>query len=223
MHRPVQLPNESASCLAACIFPLCRRWSFELPRIPDPSASQSMNLRVAPHLLFCDASESLMRPRYARIPHLPALPTVSSRVAPRSLIPGCHCWMAPRVASHSAPSGGAIAASANHSAGCPAACLTSCGHGWADVTPRLKANLASPAWPRMNLCLLPAPAHSPLALDAISIELQTPCRHRPGARALNRILHRPASKELRFQFPGGHQLRRSLGRSNLWKQVQKRN
>ena len=169
----------------------------------------------------CPASPLLRRLRVsdasavARIPHLPALPTVNSRVAPRARSPGCHRRMAPRVASHSAPSGGAIAAYT----GCPA----SCSYGWADVTPRLKANLASPAWPRMNLCLRPAPAHSRLALDAISIELQTPCRYRPGTRALNRILHRPASKELRFQFPGGHQLMRSLGRSNLWKQVQKRN
>ena len=69
-----------------------------------PSAlwrAQRVNLRVAPHLLCCDASES---PRLrdsdasavARSPHLhlPALPAVSSRVAPRSLIPGCHRRMA---------------------------------------------------------------------------------------------------------------------------------
>jgi hypothetical protein len=74
----------------------------------------------------------------------------------------------------------------------------------------------------MNLCFRPAPAHSRLALDAIRLNLKLPAvaglEH-----ARDRILHRPASGELRFQFPGGHQLRRSVGQSNLWKQVQKQN
>ena len=155
-----------------------------------------------------------MRPRVAPQPHLPALPMVSPRVAPRARSLGYPWRMATRVASHSTPSGGAIAASA----GCPA----SCGYGWADLTPRLKANLASPAWPWMNLCFPPAPAHSLLALDAITIEPRTSLPLPAGSAALNRILHRSASVELRFQFPGGHQLERSLDRSNLWKQVEKR-
>jgi len=155
-----------------------------------------------------------MRPRVAPQPHLPAVPTVSPQGTPRALSPGCHWRMALRVASYSAPSGGAIATST----GCPA----SCGHGWADVTPRLKANLASPARPRMNLCFLPAPAHSRLTLDAISIEPRTPLPAPDWSVARDRILHRPASRKLRFQFPGGHQLMSTIGRANLWKQVQKR-
>ncbi len=112
--------------------------------------AQPMNLRVSPHLLS-SATPSNAR-AVARTAHLPVLPTVSLRVAPHSLSPGCRWRLAPRVSSHSSPSRGALAASANHSAGCPAARLTSCSYGWADVTPRLKSNLASPAWPRMNLC-----------------------------------------------------------------------
>src|ERR1035437_7132699 len=106
-----------------------------------------------------------MRPRVAPQPHLPALPMVSPRVAPRARSLGYPWRMAPRVASHSTPSDGAIAAST----GCPA----SRSYGWADLTPRLKANLASPARPWMNLCFLPAPAHSLLALDVISLEPRT--------------------------------------------------
>jgi len=150
--------------------------------------AQSVNLRVSPFLLFCDASESPSlrvsdASAVARSSHLPALPMVSSRVSPRARSLGCHWLMATRVASHGTSSGSALSASADYPAGCPAACLASCGYGWSDMTPRPITNLASPARPWMNLCFLPAPAHSLLALDAISIESQTPCRCRPGARA----------------------------------------
>jgi hypothetical protein len=209
-----------------------RRASSAVPAMELRSASNPPSFdplaRAAYESPGCPASPLLQRlrvsdaPAVSRTAHLPAVPTVSSRVAPRARSLGCPRRAAPRVSSHSAPAGGAIASSADYPAGFPAACLTSCSHGWADVTPRLLANLASPAWPRMNLCFRPAPAHSRLALDAISIELQTPCRCRLEVRALS-DWHRPASGELRFQFPGGHQLMRRLGWLNLWKQVQKRN
>jgi hypothetical protein len=136
--------------------------------------AQLMNLRVAPHLLFCDASESLMRPRVAphnapsgisdgefagcpahSLPRLPLADGSASFLAQRSCLRRHRCVYGLR-------------------AGCPTACLVSCSYGWADVTPRLDSNLASPARPRMNLCFQPAPAHSPLALDAITIKPHTP-------------------------------------------------
>jgi hypothetical protein len=80
-----QLPDASASCLAARIFPLYRRWSFEAPRISHPSALQQMNLRVAPHLLCCD---TLMRPR---------LPAAASSGIAGGEFAGCPALPLPRL------------------------------------------------------------------------------------------------------------------------------
>jgi len=174
MHRPVQFPNASASRLAACIFRCAGDGASSCLESRDSSASQFMNLRVTPHLLFCDASESLMRPRVA--PHSASSGSADGEfTVARALAPPAAPWrMAPRVASHSAPSGGANTAST----GCP----ISCSFGWDDLTPRLKTNLASPARPRMNLRFLPAPAHSRLALDVILIEPGTPLPSPAGER-----------------------------------------
>lgn len=142
----------------------------------DLQRAQRVNLRVAPHLLFCDASESLMHPRLPgsassgiadgepasclafSLPRLPLVDGSSSCLAQRTLRRRRRCVCVT-------------------SASCPADCSASCSYGWADVTPRLEANLASPAMPRMNLCSRPAPAHSRLTLDAISTE---PRRSQPA-------------------------------------------
>jgi hypothetical protein len=47
---PVAPPNEAASFPASCIFRLCRRLIFELPRISYPSAHPALRLQVAPKL-----------------------------------------------------------------------------------------------------------------------------------------------------------------------------
>ena len=47
---PVAPPDEVASCPASCILRLCRRPSFELPRLSRPSAHPALKLWVAPQL-----------------------------------------------------------------------------------------------------------------------------------------------------------------------------
>lgn len=96
---PVAPPNEVASCPAPCIFRLCRRPSFRLPRLPCPSALPSVKLRlprtslIRSHLLkrppgrpgFC-----VFRPcrrwifELPRISHPSALPALVPWSFPRS-------------------------------------------------------------------------------------------------------------------------------------------
>jgi len=66
----------------------------------------------------------------------------------------------------------------------------------------------------MNLQVQSGPAHSCLTL----IEGLPPAGVLP---AFNRLPHRPAWLELRFQFPTGSPVGLKLGLFNLWKQVQK--
>jgi len=44
---PVAPPNEVASCPASCIFRLCRRWNFELPRTSHPSTHPAVKFQVS--------------------------------------------------------------------------------------------------------------------------------------------------------------------------------
>jgi hypothetical protein len=98
MHRPVQLCDEAASFLASCIFRLCRRWFFEFPRIPHPSALPANESPGCPESSFLlhrlsmsfqvslnPASSGYNRRwffEFPRIPHPSALPAVILRVSP---------------------------------------------------------------------------------------------------------------------------------------------
>jgi hypothetical protein len=74
----------------------------------------------------------------------------------------------------------------------------------------------------MNLRVQSGLAHSHQTLDASSISFRPPTAVSScGTPIFLCLLHRPVWLELRFQFPTGHQLERSLGPFNLWKQVQK--
>ena len=98
----------------------------------------------------------------------------------------------------------------------------SCLCGWADVDSPAKLELCIlGARPRMNLRVQSGLAHSRLTLDALLNSFSLPHRCRPRSAVSNSILHRPVRRELRFQFPTGLPTGWSVGRLNLWIQVQK--
>jgi len=88
--------DESPGCPESCIFRLCRRWIFELPRISHPLALPVVKSRVAPffrssgiasdEVASCPAScisgTGWCSPELPRIWHLPVVPVVNLRVAP---------------------------------------------------------------------------------------------------------------------------------------------
>ena len=91
------------------------------------------------------------------------------------------------------------------------------------VTPRFSSNFASSAWPRMSIRFQSGRVYSSPDLDAF-LNLIRACRLPASRPAQHQVQPLPASSagvELRFQSLSGHQLERSLGLFNLWKQVQK--
>jgi hypothetical protein len=109
----LRLPMCLPGCPSDCIFRLCRRWIFELPRISHPSALPALELWVAPRLRFPAAPPGVVTSCPARC---------TFRLCLGFEFPGCPefplPWrrlMVPRVTSVSAPSGLAVPASS----GCP--------------------------------------------------------------------------------------------------------
>jgi len=98
---PIAPPDEFASCPASCIFRLCRRPSFELPRLVSFSVP-SVEVQVAPFFVLW--SRLLIRPpgcpgfrifrpcrrrifELPRISHPSAHPTLKPGVSPEALLP----------------------------------------------------------------------------------------------------------------------------------------
>jgi hypothetical protein len=83
---PIAPSDAAASRPAHHIFGFCRRWSFELPRIPHPiSAPGGFWIPGFPAILFRPlrlAMHPWSRPQFL---HLPALPAIELRVAPKSV------------------------------------------------------------------------------------------------------------------------------------------
>ena len=118
MHRPVQPCDLAASFPASCVSRLCRRWFFEFPRIPHPSAVPPVNLRVSPLLHLpaspCDESPGFPEPsssgrrrwffEFPRVPHPSALPLSNLQVSPALLLKQ-RLSMSLRVSPDSASSG----------------------------------------------------------------------------------------------------------------------
>jgi len=78
--------DESPGCPGFCIFRLCRRRIFELPRVSRPSALLALLLRVSPrHRSSSCASRWVCE--FPRILHLPASPRVQVSGSPRILSP----------------------------------------------------------------------------------------------------------------------------------------
>jgi hypothetical protein len=138
-------------------------------------------------------------PEFPRLSHPPAFPLMPLQVSPNLASSGCTVS-----ASSSVPE--------------------SCFHGWVDddSLAGLELRILDPR-SRMNLRVLPGLAHSCQTLDAFSISI------RPSAAVSSCVP--PSSIQFRIVLFGGncvsrlllgHQLIRSLGRNNLWKQVQKR-
>jgi hypothetical protein len=155
--RPVAPADEAAGFPAPCIFRLCRRPIFELPRISRPSALPAFKPRVAPRLHSPVAPPSV-------VAGCPAPCTFRLRLGFES--PGYPEFsllrlrlMGLRVASDPAPSGFAVPASS----GCPESCI----YGWVDDDSRFSSNFASSARLRMNLRVQSGFAHSRLTLVCI--------------------------------------------------------
>jgi hypothetical protein len=128
---PVAPPDEAASCPASCILRLCRRPSFELPRLSRPSAHSVVKFELPrPSLVrlrlsmrppgcpgFC-----IFRPcrrwifESPRISHPSAHPTPKLASCPAALLFRLRLSMSPRVAPVSASSGCA----GDGSTSCPA-------------------------------------------------------------------------------------------------------
>ncbi len=111
-----RLPMCPPGCPSDCIFRLCRRRLFELPRICRPSTLPVLELWVAPRLRFPVAPPGVVSGR-------PALCTF--RLCLGFEFPGCPefplPWrrlMVPRVSSVPAPSGLAVPASSGRPKSC---------------------------------------------------------------------------------------------------------
>lgn len=81
---PITPPDATASCPAPPRLRVCRRWSFESPRIPHPIGAPS-GFQISSFLstLFRPlrlSMHSWSRPQFL---HLPALPAIDPRVAPK--------------------------------------------------------------------------------------------------------------------------------------------
>jgi len=90
--------NEVASCPASCIFRLCRRPSFELPRLASFGASSGLKLG-SPRSSLLLVTPPDASPRLPRLLHLPALPAMDLRVAPNLSsfsTSGAQAWSFPR-------------------------------------------------------------------------------------------------------------------------------
>ena len=213
----LRLPIQAPGCPGSCIFRLCRQRIFELPRISRSSVPPVLELSVSLEL----------RSSRLRLPMLlMGFPSsFTFRLGLGFDLPGCPGFslprrrlMDPRVSSVLASSGSAVPASS----GFPESCI----YGWVDDVSRSSRTLHPQLSPRMNLRIRSSYAVSLPRLWMRSFNL-IHAFHLPVARLMNcRLqLHPASSCQVRNCISNSllaHQLKRSLGLLNLWKQVQKK-
>jgi hypothetical protein len=85
-RSPVAPADDSPGCPGFFIFRLCRRCSFESPRISHPSALPGLELWVSPQLCSSE-SASQCGCKFPRTLHLPALPWLEFSGLPEYSLP----------------------------------------------------------------------------------------------------------------------------------------